>query len=214
LNKFIKIPEERFSTYSHLVGAILSSITTIIYLIVADGIRISRGEILLFGFCHILLFTASTITHSQKESEDFYSNWSIFDQTAIFVLIAGSYTSIVSIFLGGAWKIGIITAQWIFAALGTILKIIKVDTAHWITGLIYLIQGWMIVLIWSELRGNLHPEDLLLIIVGAICYTGGAIIYMTRKPKLWPGKFGSHDLFHILVLIGAAAFFVMVGRAL
>ncbi|MBN2156715.1 MAG: hemolysin III family protein [Candidatus Lokiarchaeota archaeon] len=213
LKPFVKLPTERFSAYSHLFGMILSIIGTILLAIRAIGDPTGMFLCFIYGFSNIFLFFSSTMTHSQRTTEDSHDIWTMLDKIAIYFLIAGTYTAVVYYYLTGAWRLGIIIAQWIFASIGSLLTILEIRTPRWITAGIYLVQGWMIIAVVNRIFSAMFWGDFLLIMIAGLSYSGGTIFYITKKPKLWPGKFGPHDLWHISVLIGATLFYFILWRA-
>jgi hemolysin III len=217
-NPFIKIPEERFSTYSHLIGAILSIIGTILIGIKARGDPWGIVLGVFYGFTNIFLFASSTMCHSQSVSEHDWDIWAKLDEIAIFFLIAGTYTPMLYLFLYQKgeinWFIGLLTAQWVFAFTGMILKLFEIQTPRWFTAGVYLVQGFMVFSGVHKIFIGWNWVDLFFMIMGGLAYSVGTIFYITKKPKLWPGIFGPHDLWHILVLIGASSFYIVIFRAI
>ncbi|MHA1768080.1 MAG: PAQR family membrane homeostasis protein TrhA [Promethearchaeota archaeon] len=212
--KFIKRPEERFSVYSHLIGAILSIIGTIVLIIVNLGNPIKVIVSLIYGIAVTLLFFASAICHSLKTSEDHIFFWTRIDQIAIFFMIAGTYTPIAYVYLNGSWRIGILIGQWVIVGAGLILKLVWINSPRWITAGIYLLQGWMAIIPGYIIFLAMPRLDFILAVIAGFTYSIGALMYILRKPKLFPGVFGSHDLFHVCVLLGNALFYIVIFRAL
>ena len=212
--KFIKRPEERFSVYSHLIGAILSIIGTIVLIIVNLGNPIKVIVSLIYGTAVTLLFFASAICHSLKTSEDHIFFWTRIDQIAIFFMIAGTYTPIAYVYLNGSWRIGILIGQWVIVGAGLILKLVWINSPRWITAGIYLLQGWMAIIPGYIIFLAMPRLDFILAVIAGFTYSIGALMYILRKPKLFPGVFGSHDLFHVCVLLGNALFYIVIFRAL
>ncbi|TFG20328.1 MAG: hemolysin III family protein [Promethearchaeota archaeon] len=217
-NPFIKLPEERFSTYSHLVGAALSIIGTILIGIKARGDPWSIVLGIFYGFTNIFLFGSSAMCHSQSVSEHDHDVWAKLDEIAIFFLIAGTYTPMLYIFLFQegeiSWFIGMLSAQWVFALAGMTVKLFEIRTPRWFTAGVYLVQGFMVFAGVHKIFVGWHWVDLIFMILGGLAYAGGTIFYITKKPKLWPGIFGPHDLWHVLVLIGATSFYIVIFRAI
>ena len=211
---FIKRPEERFSVYSHLFGAILAAIGTIFLIIKSNGDPSKIIVSIIYGIAVTLLFLASTICHSLKTSEDHIFFWTRIDQIAIFFMIAGTYTPISYIYLTGAWRIGIFIGQWTVVVAGLILKLVWINSPRWVTAGIYLLQGWMAIIPGYVIFLAMPRLDFILAILAGFTYSIGALMYILRKPKLFPGVFGSHDLFHVCVLLGNALFYIVIFRSL
>ena len=211
---FIKRPEERFSVYSHLFGAIITAIGTIFLIIKSYGDPSKIIVSIIYGTAVTLLFLASTITHSLKTSEDHIFFWTRIDQIAIFFMIAGTYTPISYLYLTGAWRIGILIGQWTVVGAGLILKLVWINSPRWVTAGIYLLQGWMAIIPGYVIFLAMPRLDFVLAILAGFTYSIGALMYILRKPKLFPGVFGSHDLFHVCVLLGNTLFYIVIFRAL
>jgi len=211
---FIKRPEERFSVYSHLFGAIITAIGTIFLIIKSYGDPSKIIVSIIYGTAVTLLFIASTVCHSLKTSEDHIFFWTRIDQIAIFFMIAGTYTPISYLYLTGAWRIGILVGQWTVVGAGLILKLIWINSPRWVTAGIYLLQGWMAIIPGYVIFLAMPRLDFVLAILAGFTYSVGALLYILRKPKLFPGVFGSHDLFHVCVLLGNALFYIVIFRAL
>lgn len=211
---FIKTQEERFSTYSHLAGAALSIIGTILLGFKARGDPWGIVLGVFYGFTNIFTFIASTMCHSQSISEDDHDVWAKLDEIAIFFLIAGTYTPLLYLFLEGSWLIGMLSAQWIFALAGMTVKLFEIRTPRWFTATVYLVQGFMVFAVAHKVFVGWKGVDLFFMILGGLAYSVGTVFYITKRPKLWPGIFGPHDLWHILVLIGAISFYIVIFRAI
>ncbi|MHA1612138.1 MAG: PAQR family membrane homeostasis protein TrhA [Promethearchaeota archaeon] len=212
--QFTKVPEERFNTASHFLGGILMTIGTIFLIFRSEGDQMSIFLSLIYGLSNAILFFSSTICHSKKLDEDQRFVWSTVDQIAIYLMIAGTYTPITYFFMTGNWLLGILLGQWIFAGIGIILKIIKPNSPRWITAGIYLIQGWMLIpagkILFEVMPANLFA----LIIAGGLFYSIGTVFYITKKPRIIPGVFGGHEIWHICVLLGALSFYLVVFQSI
>jgi hemolysin III len=213
---FIKVPEERFSTISHLVGMALSVIGTILLGIKARGDPWLVLVTVFYGFTNIFLFFSSAMCHSQSLSENDWDIWAKLDEIAIFFLIAGTYTPMLYLFLfqNGEveWFIGILVPQWIFALAGMTVKLFEIRTPRWFTATVYLVQGFMIIVGIHKVFVGWKPLDIFFMILGALSYAGGTVFYITKRPKLW--KNSAHDFWHIAVLIGALSFYIVVFRGI
>ena len=212
--KFIQLPEERFSCYSHLAGAILGVIGTFMLIIFRTGELGTIIVSLVYGLSISFLFFASTMYHAHKRSENEKTLWRKLDHIAIFVMIAGTYTPISYVYLTGGWRLGILFAQWFLVAIGIVLKLLILNTPRWATILIYLLQGWMAVLPLYLLLKIMPISSFILMALGGIAFTIGAIIYAVKKPDPKPGVFGFHEIFHVLILLGAGLHYIMVWQAL
>ena len=136
------------------------------------------------------------------------------DHIAIFVMIAGTYTPMAFIYLTGWWRLGILIAQWFLVLVGFVVKLLIINTPRWITILIYLLQGWMAILPIYFLFTQMPLSSFILMTLGGFAFTIGAIIYALKKPDPLPGVFGFHEIFHVLILVGAGLHYIVVWQAL
>jgi hemolysin III len=216
LKPFIKLSTEKFSTFSHLFGGILFIVGTFLLSIRTQGDAMKYAVCRIYGISNVFLFFSSALTHSQRTIEDGRTFWTIFDHIGIFILIAGTYTAIVYYYLEGAWRIGIVIAQWSFAVIGSIISLFDKKAPKWSIALIYLIQGWMVLLFIGQLHSTMSSMDFTLILIAGLSYTIGTIFYAKKKKnnKNFLGILKSHDIWHIFVLVGAILFYIVVWNAI
>ena len=129
------------------------------------------------------------------------------DHTMIFLLIAGTYTPFALLVLDGPLATAVLVAVWAGALAGTIVEMIWIEAPKWVTAIIYLSLGWVAVVAFPELWSELGVAGTLLVAAGGLLYTAGAIVYATQRPNPDPAVFGYHEIFHLLVIIAAAAQF-------
>ncbi|MCX5977074.1 MAG: hemolysin III family protein [Coprothermobacterota bacterium] len=205
---------ELVNFYSHLLGAVASLAGYIILLCNSSG---SIAKIVLssiYSLCAVFLFTCSAIYHGQKAGEDEQNTWRRLDHIAIFFMIAGTYTPISYIYLDGWWRWGIIGAQWLLVILGLIFTLVYLQSPRWLTSVIYVLMGWMLLIPLNQLLATMPLYSILLLFGGGLAYTLGAVFYAIKKPNPFPGVFGFHEIFHLLVLIGAALHYLAIYSAI
>jgi hemolysin III len=210
--KFLKtsMKKEQFSSYSHLFGA-LASLLGLVFLI-----KLSYPSVDKIIFCLIytsstmFLFICSGLYHAFKKTENEISIWRKLDHIAIFVMIAGTYTPVCYLYLDGIWRWGIIGAQWFLVLCGLIFKLIILNVPRFLTIAIYLLQGWMALFPIYQFYLKMTPIFLMLMALGGILYSIGAIIYNRKKPDPIPNVFGFHEIFHVLILLGALSHYFLI----
>lgn len=210
---FVTLPEESFSSYSHMVGALISFLGTILLLLLSPASLLNYGIILLYGISITFLFGISSLYHAHKEKENEISVWRKMDHIAIFVMIAGTYTPLSVIYLPNNWTWIILGSQWGLVFIGTILKLWILNSPRWITTGIYLIQGWMALFPVFHLYHSMPLGSFLLLFFGGISFSIGAVIYSLKKPNPYPGLFGFHEIFHVMIMIGAFLHYLVIFRA-
>ena len=130
------------------------------------------------------------------------------DHSMIYVLIAGSYTPLLYQILQNPQKTILLTAIWVIAAVGIIMKLCWMNAPRWLSTVLYILMGWFIAIDFSALK-SLSGETLFFLISGGVLYTIGGIIYGIKKPNI--GKmFGFHEIFHIFVVLGSICHYFMV----
>lgn len=204
------LKEEYFSAYSHTVAFFVAIIGVIFLLIKTISSLEYLGVIVIYCIVLCFLFAASALYHTFKKEENEQSFWRKMDHVAIFYMIAGTYTPLVYIYLESPWKWIIIGLQWAFVLLGTILKVFTVKLPRWPDAIIYLIMGWMIILQIKKLFILLPLSSFIVLFIGGMSYTIGAIFFAINKQKPFPGVFVFHDIFHVFIIIGAACHYFII----
>jgi hemolysin III len=132
------------------------------------------------------------------------------DHTMIFVLIAGTYTPFAVLVLDGTLQTVVLTGVWSGAAAGIVLTLLWVDAPPWLTAAAYVALGWFAIIAVPEITARAGAGALVLLAVGGLAYTAGAVVYARRRPDPRPATFGYHEIFHVLVVVAAAAHFSAV----
>ena len=202
--------EEIFNMTSHIIGAVLGVVATVLCVIFAainkNVYGIVSGSI--YGVTMIVLYTMSSIYHGLSPKRESKKVFQILDHCSIFLLIAGSYTpfALCSIRENDpvvGWTIfGII---WGFAILGITLNSIDIKRFKVFSMICYLAMGWCIILKASLLPKVLGMNGLILLVAGGIAYTLGAIIYGFGKKYKY-----MHSIFHLFILIGSLLQFLCI----
>lgn len=195
---------------THMGGAFAAVIGLIILLNTAATGVTNLISVLIYGVSLILLFSASTIYHSVDANPGWLEILRKMDHSAIYLLIAGTYTPICVNAFTGFYRWGFLSIIWFLAFIGILIKVYYIAAPRWISAGTYVLMGWLCVFASRELITSLTPFSLTWLILGGVTYTFGAIIYATKWFNLFPGKFGSHEIWHIFVLAGAAAHFMAI----
>lgn len=207
----MNIPEnEKISAITHGAAIPFMVIGTAILVYMSRGNLNLQIVSLIYGISAVLLFTASFLYHCRKSGENDTSIWRKLDHSAIFFLIAGTYTPMCYLYLDGWMRWGILIAQWSLVFSGIIFKLFFINAPRVIGTSIYLIMGWIVIIPISRLVTAMPGDVLFLLTAGGLSYTVGAIIYAIKKPNPIPDRFGFHEIFHIFIIAGAAFHLVMV----
>jgi len=132
------------------------------------------------------------------------------DHSMIFVLIAGTVTPVAALVLNPPWSIVLLVVVWCGAALGISLKMFSIDGFRVLTGTLYIVLGWVAILMLPQLIRGLSVPSLVLVVVGGVLYTVGAVVLLRRRPDPSPSTFGYHEVWHSMVVAASACHYVAV----
>lgn len=195
--------EEIFNMTSHIVGAALGIVATVLCVVFAAINKNVYGIIsgAIYGVTMILLYTMSSIYHGLSPKRHSKKVFQVLDHCSIFLLIAGSYTpfALVSIREYDAfWGWSIFGIIWGLAILGIVLNSIDIKKYKVFSMICYLAMGWCIIIKANLLPQLLGMKGLILLLSGGIAYTIGAIIYGLGKKHRY-----AHSIFHLFILLGS-----------
>jgi hemolysin III len=202
--------QESFNFYSHLTGVIAAVVGTIFLILVARYSTSALITALIYGISIIFLFTASSIYHAFKKEENEVSFWRRMDRLAIFCMIAGTYTPICYLYLDGAWRWTMMSIQWGLVGFGLVTQIFFPRAPRLFYAIIYLVMGWLAIIPIKQMLATMTPVQASLLFAGGVFFTLGGLIYATKRPRLIPGIFSFHELFHIMVLIGGGLHYALI----
>jgi hemolysin III len=192
---------------SHQVAAFLAAAGWVALVLLAPGAR-ARVAALVYGGCLVALFATSALYHRPNWSPGPYRWMRRVDHSAIYLLIAGTYTPI-CLLLGDGPARWTLTLVWIAAALGIAMALAWPNAPRALRTTLYLALGWAALPLVPALGAALGVRALLLLAGGGALYTIGALIYATRRPDPFPRVFGYHEIFHALVVVAAALHFTV-----
>ncbi len=195
---------------THLGGAIAALFGQIALLIVGWSGTAKIVSLLVYGLSLIALFSASATYHLTKAKPAILQTLRKLDHSAIFLLIAGTYTPFCINAFTGFFRWGLLVIIWTIALAGIVVKIFYVKAPRWLNATVYVVMGWLCVSAVGQMPTALPVSAMVWLIVGGVVYTLGAVIYTTKIFNFVPGKFGFHEVWHIFVLLGALAHFVAV----
>ncbi len=159
------------------------------------------------------LFGISALYHRPTWSVIARARMRRLDHSAIFVLIAGTYTPM-ALTLPAASANRMLTVAWIGAVLGILRALFWVKAPKWLVAALALAMGWLAILYFPAIRDVTSTWVVIWMVAGGLAYSIGAVIYAVRRPDPWPRTFGYHEIFHALVIVGAACHFAAVVTAL
>ncbi|MER2078908.1 PAQR family membrane homeostasis protein TrhA [Psychrobacillus psychrotolerans] len=197
--------EEIANAIIHGIGAIFS-IAALVILIVSSAMQGTAWHVVsftLFGSSMVLLYLSSTLVHSFPAGrvKDFFE---IMDHSAIYFFIAGTYTPFLFLAIKGALGWTLFGIVWGLAIGGTVFKAFFVKRFLHTSTLLYVVMGWLMIFGWKPLLENVSSQGLILLAIGGILYTVGAVFYV------WRAFTYHHAVWHVFVLAASILHFFAV----
>ncbi len=160
----------------------------------------------------VALYGASAIYHSVTVKDNILKVFRKLDHMMIFVLIAGSYTPVCLIVLGGQLGYTLLAVVWGIALVGMLIKMCWITCPKWFSSVIYIAMGWVCLAVFGTLWNTLPHSAFLWLLAGGIIYTAGGVIYALKLPVFNARHkyFGSHEIFHLFVMGGSICHFIFM----
>ncbi|MCZ7550243.1 MAG: hemolysin III family protein [Anaerolineales bacterium] len=206
----LKKIREPVNSLTHWAGAVLALAGLIALLIVGWSKPAKIVSLAVYGLSLIAMFSASATYHMVRAKEKVLLVLRKLDHSAIYLLIAGTYTPFCVNAFDGFWKWGMLGVIWTLAAIGIVVKIFYIKAPRWLNAGIYVVMGWLCVGAGGQMLAALPAWVFGWLLTGGVIYTLGAVVYITKIFNFWPGVFGFHEVWHIFVLLARAAHFVAV----
>ena len=204
INTFSK-DEEIANAVSHMVGATLALISAVV--LIMHGIKTKSAVVVtsfaIFGAGLVIMYTVSSIYHALHNNKA-KQVFQILDHSAIYILIAASYTPFLLLVVKSRAVYIIFFIQWLICIFGIAFKSLYVEKYVLFSTLLYIVMGWMIMFVWGDLIANISQQSLILLFIGGVLYTLGTIFYM------WSWFKYHHFIWHIFVLLGSVSHFFAV----
>ena len=197
--------EEIANSISHGLGLILALIA--LPVLVLSAIRIGSTHFVVgaavFGATMVLLYLASTLYHSitHQSAKQFFR---LFDHSAIFLLIAGTYTPFTLGVLRGAWGWTLLAIVWCLAIGGIVIKAFPCTRHSWFCMVLYLVMGWLAIVAIKPIWELVPVPGIMLILAGGVAYTGGLAFFAAQRLRY------SHFIWHLFVIAGTMFHFFAV----
>ncbi|WP_011066801.1 PAQR family membrane homeostasis protein TrhA [Oceanobacillus iheyensis] len=210
MNNYIREP---MNAFTHFIGIVLSVIGLVFLVVKSAQISASAQTITavtIFGVSLILLYTASTVYHSVIAQPSVIAFLRKLDHSMIYVLIAGTYIPFCLISLKGTIGWILFAIITVLALLGVSFKLIWFHSPRWLSTMLYVVMGWIVILFSGSLAPELGMEGMFLLIIGGILYTVGALIYWLKPGFLRFRYFGFHEIFHIFILLGSISHYLCI----
>lgn len=206
-----------WSAITHGAGAVLAALATVLLLVQTvraggDGWKLVSFSI--YGVSMTALYAASTLYHCVNTSARGRVALRKYDHSAIYFLIAGTYTPVCLTALRGPWGWSLFGVIWALALAGLAMSLVWINCPRAITSTVYIAMGWLALVAIYPLALALGVRGIFWLLLGGVLYTIGGVLYALK----WPGRnnprFGCHEVFHVFILLGSIAHFLMVYRVL
>jgi hemolysin III len=207
----IHVTDERFNTVSHLAAACFAVVGTglLVAQASAQGDPWKIASLAVYGLSLIVLFTASTLHHGLDRGPRVNEILRTMDYASVFFLIAGTATPLVLVLFRTVYGWTVLGGVWTIAVLGIVLRSVWRRVPKYVTNTLYIVLGWMAALL-AGVASTVPLGATVLMAAGGVAYTVGFVVYVVEKPNLRPGVFGFHELWHVLVVLGALLHYLLV----
>ena len=196
--------EELINAYSHGLGAIVAFIAVIFLIVKGYGLPLGQWiSLWVYGLSLVLLLSSSMLYHFAQDERKRYW-YKKLDHTAIYYLIAGTYTPFLSIAIPTAKAHHLLIALWVIALIGTLFKLVFIHRFQRVSLAAYLVMGWLAVLVMDDMQRYLSKDAIQLLIAGGLAYTVGTLFYALKNVRY------SHAIWHVFVLLGAGLHFLAI----
>ena len=194
--------EEKLNAISHGVGVIAATVGLVFLLMRVDGIY---GQLVCFvyGLSMMLMFLSSTLYHCAK-SPNVKALFKVVDHSAIYLLIAGTYTPLMVLAIGGWVGLTGMIIVWSIALIGIFFKIFANQRFPKLSVITYLLMGWIAIFYIYPLYNALTTQGLWLLVAGGLCYTVGVLFYVAKKVQF------THAIWHVFVVAGCVFHFLCI----
>jgi hemolysin III len=185
-------------------AAALFAIPAGILLIVQARTGWKRTAVAIYAATLIAVFATSAAYHRLNWSPAWHRRMQKLDHSMIYLLIAGTGTAFAALALHGAWRVVFLVVVWSGATVGIVFKFVKIDGFTRLSGFLYIALGWVGVATAPQAIRDADIVPLILIAIGGVMYTVGAVIFYRGRPDPKPLVFGYHEVWHVFVVAASA----------
>jgi hemolysin III len=196
------LPKPRYRGTSHFYALFVAVVAAIALVVSAPAGEATVGAAI-YAATMVGMFGASALYHRGNWSPTTAKRLLQLDHTAIFLMIAGTYTPIALLAVDGAARVATLTAVWVVAAAGIVFEWMPIPAPRGYVTTVYMALGWIGAFSFVPLYESTGWDGVLLVAGGGLLYTIGAIVHAARKPDPWPETFGYHEIFHVFVILAA-----------
>ena len=181
----------------------------VLLVLVADR-AIARVATGIYALSLVAVFAASTAYHRFARTERARRRLRRLDHSMIYALIAGTYTPVCLLRLPRSWGIPLLAVMWGAAVIGILVKALGGERLMPLGNALYIVMGWASLVALPVMVDRVSPAGLVLMGIGGVFYTAGAVVLLRRRPDPRPAVFGFHEIWHACTVLAAGVHFAMV----
>jgi hemolysin III len=197
----------------HLLALIAAPPAALALVVHASSAR-ARWSAVVYAITLVGLYAVSVAYHVPRWRASTRAALRLADRSMIYAFIAGCYTPLCVVVIGGDLGAVIAALAWLLAGAGVFLTMTRLGRARVLCGLLYIAQGWLVMAVLPVIASRLDPEQLVLLFGGGGVFTLGAAVLAGRRPDPLPGWFGYHEVWHAMVVVGTAFHFALLWQLL
>lgn len=199
----------RLRGWFHLVATPVFLIAGLALMVIAPTVEL-RIATAVYVLSAMVLFGTSAAYHRGTWSPRTLAVFRRADHANIFGFIAGTYTPLAVAMLSGTSRVILLTVIWLVAAAGMTMRILWLGAPRWLYTVLYVLAGWTAVFWLPQFWVTGGPAVVILLVVGGLFYTAGAVAYALKRPNPVPGWFGFHEVFHLGTVLAAGCQFASI----
>lgn len=207
----LHVTDERFSTVSHLFAACFAVVGAALLVSQAaeqgDPWKVVGFSV--YGLSVVTLFVSSTLHHGIDRGPRVNEVLRTLDYDSVFLLIAGSVTPLVLVLFRSTYGWTVLGAVWVIASVGIVLRSVLRQLPKYVTNTLYIALGWLPVLLVGA-GASVPCGALALMASGGVVYSAGFVIFVVERPNPWPGVFGFHEIWHLMVVVAALLHYLLM----
>lgn len=203
-------PKPLLRGWFHAGAAVAAVIVTVLLVWQAREDPLRLLTLLIFGLTLIVLYVVSAVYHIGRWRGRWHTFLRAFDHANIFLVIAGTYTPLCVNVLAGWVRGTVLGLVWTLAIVGAALSVFTLRLPRWLNAVLYIGMGWVALISLPQMLERLPWTAIAMLFLGGLLYTAGAVVYALKRPNPAPRYFGFHEIFHLFVIAGSAAFVLTI----
>jgi hemolysin III len=190
--------------------AFYASIPAALTLVMLANGSSDRFAVAVYGASLMAVFGVSAAYHRLAQSAVAQRRMQRLDHSTIYLMIAGTYTPVCLVALPRAWGVPALAVVWVCAGVGIVLKLVGSNKLLRWSNALYPVLGWAALVMLPALVRSLSMPELILLVLGGVLYSAGAVVFFRHRPDPRPSVFGYHEIWHACTVAAGASHFAMV----